>query len=437
MKVLQWNQLDPAGRASALARPQSSQSDELRQGVAAIIQRVREGGDEALAALTEELDRAPAKTLKIDPSELVAAEEALDESLRTALLDAVSRIRAFHSACMRRDASVATAVGVVCERIARPIQTVGLYVPAGSAPLPSTTLMLGVPAGLAGCANVVLCSPPNDQGDIDPTVLAAASLVGVKQAYCVGGAQAVAAMAYGTDTVPKCDKIFGPGNAWVTEAKTQVSLDPAGAAIDMPAGPSEVMVVVEDAGNAEFAAADLLAQAEHGPDSQAILVAFSEQHARRVVDQVERQLQDLPRKDIARQAISNSRASVVSDREQALEVVNTYAAEHLILQLKDARDFLGGVTAAGSVFLGDWTPESVGDYCSGTNHVLPTYGYARAHSGVSVDSFQTQMTVQELTPRGLATLADTTTRLAEVEGLEAHARAVSLRMSYLKRNGRV
>jgi len=314
----------------------------------------------------------------------------------------------------------------------RPISRVGLYVPAGSAPLPSTALMLGVPARIAGCCEVVLCSPARADGRCDDAVLYAARLTGVHKVFKLGGAQAIAAMAYGTASVPKCDKLFGPGNAWVTEAKLQVSSEPDGAAIDMPAGPSEVLVIADAAANPAFVAADLLSQAEHGPDSQVILLSDSAALLDRVALEVERQCAELPRAEIARQALAQSRLIAVASLAQAVEVSNRYAPEHLILQVTTPRRLLDGIASAGSVFLGAWTPESVGDYCSGSNHVLPTYGYARSYSGVSVASYQKQITVQELSADGLRGIGPCTATLAAAEQLEAHRRAVTLRLTELE-----
>jgi histidinol dehydrogenase len=305
-------------------------------------------------------------------------------------------------------------------------------VPAGSAPLPSTALMLGVPARIAGCREVVLCSPARADGRCDAAVLYAARLTGVHKVFKLGGAQAIAAMAYGTDSVPKCDKLFGPGNAWVTEAKLQVSSEPDGAAIDMPAGPSEVLVIADAEANPIFVVADLLSQAEHGPDSQVILVSESAALLDRVEMEVERQCAELPRAGIARQALAQSRLISVSSLAQAMEVSNRYAPEHLILQVAAPRDLLAHVESAGSVFLGAWTPESVGDYCSGSNHVLPTYGHARSYSGVSVASYQKQITVQELSADGLRAIGPCTATLAAAEQLEAHRRAVTLRLAELE-----
>jgi histidinol dehydrogenase len=324
-----------------------------------------------------------------------------------------------------------TAPGVRVERVLRPINRVGLYVPAGTAPLPSTALMLGVPARIAGCREVVLCSPARTDGRCDAAVLYAARLTGVHKVFKLGGAQAIAAMAYGTASVPRCDKLFGPGNAWVTEAKLQVAGDPQGAAIDMPAGPSEVLVIADAQANPAFVAADLLSQAEHGPDSQVLLLSPSAALLDAVEAEVARQCASLPRAAIARQALAQSRLIEVDSLQQALAVSNTYAPEHLIVQVEAPRALLDGIESAGSVFLGAWTPESVGDYCSGSNHVLPTYGYARSYSGVSVASYQKQISVQEVSAAGLRAIGPCTATLATAEQLQAHARAVTVRLAAL------
>jgi histidinol dehydrogenase len=314
-----------------------------------------------------------------------------------------------------------------------PLGAVGLYVPAGTAPLPSTAIMLAVPARLAGCPVRVICTPPRPDGRADPAVLVAARLCGVEQVFKLGGAQAVAAMAYGTASVPKVDKIFGPGNSWVTAAKQIVAADADGAALDMPAGPSEVLVVADEAARPEFVAADLLAQAEHSEDAQVVLVTTSREVASSCIDAVARQMAVLPRRAIIEKSIAGSRVILVPDLETALEVSNAYAPEHLILQLRSPRDWLPRVRNAGSVFLGDWTPETMGDYCSGTNHVLPTYGHARAYSGLGVLDFVKRMTVQEVTPAGLADLGLTARTLARLESLEGHANAVTLRLAAIAR----
>ncbi|HET6806329.1 MAG TPA: histidinol dehydrogenase [Frateuria sp.] len=431
MRRLVWNALDEPGREAALARPVQVQAVNLREVVRRIVAEVRRHGDEAALRFTASYDRCVLKRIEVEPREFDQAEAALDPALKAAIREAAGRIEAFHRATAPLPVAVETAPGVRVERVLRPISRVGLYVPAGSAPLPSTALMLGVPARVAGCREVVLCSPARPDGRCDPAVLYAARVVGVHRVFKLGGAQAIAAMAYGTASVPRCDKLFGPGNAWVTEAKVQVSTDPQGAAIDMPAGPSEVLVVADAQAEPAFVAADLLSQAEHGPDSQVLLVSPSAPLLDAVAVEVERQCAALPRADIARQALTNSRVIEVDSLEQALEVSNRYAPEHLILQVAEPRGWLARVESAGSVFLGAWTPESVGDYSSGSNHVLPTYGYARSHSGVSVASFQKQISVQELSPDGLRAIGPCTVTLAAAEQLEAHRRAVTFRLAAL------
>lgn len=431
MKRLVWSELDERGRTNALARPMQARSEALRDDVARIIAAVRLHGDDALYRFTSAYDRCPLARFEVAPEEFDAAEAILDPLLKSAIGEAAARIETFHRATAPSSVAVDTAPGVRVERVLRPIARVGLYVPAGSAPLPSTALMLGVPARIAGCQEVVLCSPARPDGSCDPAVLYAVRLVGVHRVFKLGGAQAIAAMAYGSASVPRCDKLFGPGNGWVTEAKLQVSTDAQGAAIDMPAGPSEVLVVADAQAEPSFVAADLLSQAEHGPDSQVLLISPSAALLDAVTSEVERQCATLPRASIARAALAHSRLIEVGSIEEALEVGNRYAPEHLILQVAEPRAWLAQVQSAGSVFLGAWTPESVGDYASGSNHVLPTYGYARNHSGVSVASFQKQISVQELTPAGLRAIGPCTATLAAAETLEAHRRAVTLRLAAL------
>lgn len=431
MKRINWNTLSEAERSDALARPAQSRAEELRHGVERIIAEVRARGDTALRELSARYDRCSLDAIEVSDAEFAAAEAKLAPELKAAIREAASRIEAFHRASAPQPVGVNTAVGVRVERILRPINRVGLYVPAGSAPLPSTALMLGVPAHIAGCREIVLCSPARADGTCDEAVLFAARSVGVHRVFKLGGAQAIAAMAYGTESVPRCDKLFGPGNAWVTEAKLQVSSDPNGAAMDMPAGPSEVLVIADAQANPVFVAADLLSQAEHGPDSQVVLVSASADLLDKAAAEVDRQCAQLPRGAIAEQALAQSRLIEVDSLAQAVEVSNRYAPEHLILQVSGARDLVASIESAGSIFVGAWTPESVGDYCSGSNHVLPTYGYARSYSGVSVASYLKQITVQELDPNGLRAIGPCTATLAEAEQLQAHRRAVTLRLEAL------
>ncbi len=431
MKPLRWSELTELDRRALLQRPAQQRQPELLAEVSRLIEQVRADGDSTLRALTRRFDGVELAELEVSTAEFDAAEAALSPTLRAAIDEAYARIRAFHLAGVAQPVRVETAPGVVCERIPRAIGTVGLYVPAGSAPLPSTALMLGVPAQIAGCEAMILCSPPQAHGGVEPSVLYAARRCGIRRVFKLGGAQAIAAMAYGSESVPRCDKLFGPGNSWVTAAKLAVSTDPDGAAIDMPAGPSELLVIADESAVPAFVAADLLSQAEHGGDSQVLLLTTREDIAEQVRIEIERQLPALPRAATAAAALGNSRVLIVDDLAQALAISNRYAPEHLILSIRDARTWLREVRSAGSVFLGNQAPESIGDYCSGTNHVLPTYGLARSYSGVSVQSFQTFITVQELSAAGLAGIGPCAVVLAEAEGLQAHARAVTIRLEAL------
>jgi histidinol dehydrogenase len=424
---LQWSALDAGARERALTRPVQVVAEATRLAVAGVLDAVRGRGDEALRELTARFDRVELDGFEVSAAEFAAADAAVPPDLRQAMLDAKARIEAFHRAGMANPYSVETAPGVVCERMIRPVPRVGLYVPAGSAPLPSTALMLCVPAALAGCRQVLLCTPPRADGSADPAVLVAAKLAGVDRVFKLGGAQAIAALAFGTDSVPKVDKIFGPGNGYVDEAKRQVAQSGA-AAIDMPAGPSEVLVIADDGADAAFVAADLLSQAEHGPDSQVLLLSDSAGLIGRVEAELAAQLAALPRAAIAEKALAASRLVLVDSLDEAFTISNAYAPEHLILALRQPRDWLDRVEAAGSVFLGDWTPEALGDYCSGTNHVLPTNGAARAWSGVSVASFQNCVSVQAASREGILAIGDCAVTLACAEQLDAHANAVALRL---------
>ena len=427
MNRLEWSALDEDARRAALLRPVQQVAEATRASVAGLIEEVRTGGDAALRAITLRFDKVSLENFEVSDAEFSAAESEVASELKLAMQQAVARIEAFHQAGMVQPYAVETAPGVVCERVVRPIRRVGLYVPAGSAPLPSTALMLGVPARLAGCREVVLCTPPRQDGSADPAVLVAARLTGVSRVFKLGGAQAIAAMALGTGSVSKCDKIFGPGNSYVTEAKQQIARSGA-SAIDMPAGPSEVLVIADAGANPAFVAADLLSQAEHGPDSQVLLLSDDDALLEAVQVQIDLQLADLPRADIALAALSASRLIRVESLEQAFVISNDYAPEHLILALREPRAWLPKVEAAGSVFLGDFTPEALGDYCSGTNHVLPTSGAAVAYSGVSVSSFQNFVSVQSASRAGIAAIGDCALTLARAEGLGAHAHAVALRL---------
>ncbi len=424
---LEWAALDAPARAQALARPVQAVADDTRRAVSAVLDAVRVRGDEALREFTARFDRVQLQHFEVAAGEFDVAEAAVEPGLRQAMADAMQRIEAFHRAGMGQGYALDTAPGVRCERMIRPVPRVGLYVPAGSAPLPSTALMLCVPARLAGCREVVLCTPPRADGSADPAVLVAARMAGVGRVFKLGGAQAVAAMAFGTASVPKVDKIFGPGNSYVDEAKRQV-VQSGAAAIDMPAGPSEVLVIADQGANPAFVAADLLSQAEHGPDSQVLLLSDSADLIDRVEVELASQLAALPRAEIARRSLAASRLVLVASLEEAFAISNEYAPEHLIVALREPRAWLDRVETAGSVFLGDWTPEALGDYCSGTNHVLPTNGAARAWSGVSVGSFQNAISVQAASREGILGIGGCAVTLARAERLDAHANAVALRM---------
>lgn len=428
ISIYQWSDLSGQQRSELLRRPAESQDETIRDGAAEIVAAVKAHGDSALIELTRKFDAADITEFKVTAAEIDAASDNLTGEQLAAIDLAITNVRKFHDQQEVASISVETMPGVLCERIGHAIDSVGLYVPAGTAPLPSAAIMLAVPASIAKCPKIILCTPPRPDGSADPAVLVAASRAGVTEIYTLGGAQAIAAMAYGTATIPKVLKILGPGNAWVTSAKSIVSADPAGAAIDMPAGPSEVLVIGDSSASAEFVAADLLSQAEHGSDSQVVFITTDASLASAVSDEIEAQLQELPRAATAAAALDHSRIIITADLDTAIDISNRYAPEHLILQIENPRNALPLIRNAGSVFLGPWTPESVGDYCSGTNHVLPTYGYARTYSGLGVDQFMRQMTVQEVSREGLQNLGDAVISLAGLEGLAAHAAAVSRRL---------
>ncbi|EHN70663.1 histidinol dehydrogenase [Aliivibrio fischeri] len=427
MKTLVWQSLSDSQQDTVLQRPAITEGANITAAVTSVINTVKQEGDVGILALTEKFDGVKPDSIRVSKSEIDAASDRLSEEMKTALKQAYSNISKFHQAQKPQPVKVETQLGVVCEQITMPINKVGLYIPGGSAPLPSTVLMLGIPAQIAGCHKVVLCSPP----PIADEILYVAKLCKIDEVYNIGGAQAVAAMAYGTESVSKVDKIFGPGNAYVTEAKRQVSNDFRGAAIDMPAGPSEVLVIADESADPDFIAADLLSQAEHGPDSQVVLVTPSPIIADQVADAVERQLKELSREDIARQALGSSLLIVADSLTQCVSISNFYGPEHLIVQTKNPRELLPLLDNAGSIFLGDYSPESAGDYASGTNHVLPTYGYTRTYSSLGLADFSKRMTVQELTADGLKGLAPTVVTMAEAEGLDAHKRAVTIRIEKL------
>jgi len=403
---------------------------ELETAVMTVLQEVKQYGDKAVLAFTEKFDGVMLNDLVVTQTEITEAENALSDALKSAIRQAKQNIFAFHEKQLHPAEKVSTMPGVECWRRSVGIDKVGLYIPGGSAPLFSTVLMLGIPAVIAGCKEIVLCTPPGKNGKIHPAILFAAKEAGITSICKAGGAQAIAALAYGTETIPSVYKIFGPGNQYVTCAKQLVQRD--GVAIDMPAGPSEVCVLADETANATYVAADMLSQAEHGADSQVLLVSTSTTIARAVISEVENQLKVLPREAIAKKALANSKAIVVANMDEAIALVNEYAPEHLIISCADDEMIGEKITNSGSVFLGNYSPESVGDYASGTNHTLPTNGYAKAYSGVSVDSFVKKITYQKLSRDGLHAIANTVIHMAEAEGLQAHANAVKVRMSDLK-----
>jgi histidinol dehydrogenase len=417
---------NPEEWAGITKRP-ALDSEQLTATVKDVLHRVKQEGDPALFAYTRQFDGVDLSALAVSREEIETAVAMVSQNLKSAILQAASNIRKFHEAQKQQPEVIETMPGIRCWRQSVGIEKVGLYIPGGSAPLFSTLLMLGIPASIAGCREIVLCSPPNKSGKLDPAILFAASVVGINRIFKLGGVQAIAAMAFGTATVPKVYKLFGPGNQYVTAAKQLVQQH--GLAIDMPAGPSEVAVFADGSANACYIAADLLSQAEHGPDSQVLLVTTEENMVEKVLNAIQQQLSSLPRKEIALKALENSKLILLHDTTAAMALLNDYAAEHLILCTNDALALSEKVVNAGSVFIGHFSPESVGDYASGTNHTLPTNGYATAYSGVSLDSFVKKITFQQLSATGLQNIAGTVTAMAEAEGLSAHARAVTIRTS--------
>ncbi len=414
----------------ALLQRPNFDAAELLPKVQSILDAVSSEGDAALLRLSETFDQVQLKTIAIDPAMIQAAEALVAPALKTAIQSAKVNIEIFHQAQIKKEEKIETMPGVWCWRKAVGIEKVGIYIPGGTAPLFSTVLMLGIPAKLAGCKEVILCTPPRKDGTVDPAILYAAGLVGIEQIYTIGGAQAIAAMAYGTATVPKVFKIFGPGNQYVTAAKQLIQQQ--GVAIDMPAGPSEVCVYADETAVPAFVAADLLSQAEHGADSQVLLIASNSNMVEQVQLELAQQLAALPRADFATKALGHSKAIVIALREDAIQLINAYAPEHLILSVDNALVVAEKIINAGSVFIGNYSPESVGDYASGTNHTLPTNGYAKAYSGVSVDSFVKKITFQQLTEMGLRNIAQTVIQMASGEQLEAHAQAVAIRVKEIE-----
>lgn len=411
-----------------ISRAAESNSD-IDASVRATLEYVRTQGDKAVLDLESRYDNivfTSAEALKVSDKEISEATASVSPELKAAIAQAYSNIRKFHSAQMPQTVKVETSPGVVCYQKAVPLRRVGLYIPGGRAPLFSTVLMLAVPASVAGCPEIILCTPPDKDGKANPVIVYAASVCGVRNIFKIGGAQAIAAMAYGTETLAKCDKIFGPGNRYVMKAKQMVGLSVA--AIDMPAGPSEVMVLADETADSEFVAADFLSQSEHGPDSQSVLVCTSEAIAKSVVDAVARQTARLSRGSIIAKALEHGRMVVLTSREDIIDFANEYAPEHLIISMRDPWSVADKVVAAGSIFIGNYSPESAGDYASGTNHTLPTSGWARSFSGLNLDAFMRKMTIQEISREGLSGLGDTIRTMALAEGLDAHAAAVEVRL---------
>ncbi len=427
-----WKNLSKDQKKQLLMRPKKNKCNELNEKVQLIIDRVCREGDMACKALTHEFDGIALSHLDVKEDELIDARKQINQKTIDAIKKAARQIETFHLPQLMKNSRIETSEGIYCESHQKPIQRVGLYVPGGSAPLVSTVLMLGIPAKIANCPMRVLCSPPQKNGRLNPAILVAAELCGIKKIYKLGGAQAIAAMAYGTETIPKVDKIFGPGNTWVTQAKIFVSQDVSGAQQDMPAGPSEVMVIADSNANPDFIAADLLSQAEHGSDSQVILVCTDLQLSIKIRDAIQYQLTSLSRCSLIENTLQNSSLIIVDNLMDAMDIVNLYAPEHLILQIEKPRQYLQKIQHAGSVFLGPWSPTTAGDYASGTNHVLPTDGYAKNLSGLSVRDFMKTISVQEITKKGLLNIADTIRELTRIEGLEAHQRAVDIRLEEIQ-----
>lgn len=406
--------------------------NQLEKTVSIVFDEVKALGDRAVRKNTKQFDGVELNDFLVSKQEMEEAEKLVPKNLRNAIEIAFNNIHKFHSSQREEVKMIETVPGVTCWRESKAIENVGLYIPGGSAPLFSTVLMLAIPAKIAGCKEIVVCSPPDKEGKIHPAILYAAKLSGATKVFKVGGIQAIAAMTFGTETIPRVNKLFGPGNQYVTAAKRYAQQK--GVAIDMPAGPSEVMILADNTADADFVASDLLSQAEHGGDSQCILLAFSEAFAEKVSNAVEEQLKALPRQQITNQAIQHSKIIVADNPKEAVEMINFYAPEHLIIAVEDEGEYIDEIINAGSVFLGHYTPESAGDYASGTNHTLPTNGYAKAYSGVSLDSFIKKITFQRISPKGLQSLGPSIEIMADAEGLAAHKNAVSIRLKKLNKN---
>jgi histidinol dehydrogenase len=430
MKIINWNTLSETERNGYLQRPALS-IDALKPSTQRIIETVRRDGDAALLSYTEQFDQVCLNSLSVSESEFAAAEKQIDKTTDQFLQTAIDRIDNYQRKCLPQETIIDTQDGIVCLRRPVAIDSVGLYVPGGDTPLISTLMMLALPAKIAGCTTRIVCTPPQANGSINPLLLVAARRCGIETIIPVGGAQAIAAMAYGTKSVPKVAKLFGPGNAWVTCAKSCVANDPNGSAIDMPAGPSEILIIADDSANPEFVAADLLSQAEHGPDSQVILVTPQQRIAEQVLAAIERQQASLPRQTIIRQSLRASVCIVVDNLDSAIAISNQYAPEHLSLQIAKPESYLDKITNAGAVFVGPWSVETMGDYINGSNHVLPTYGMANSISGLSVTDFMKSISIQQVSAEGLSQLGPTAAYLAQCEGLLAHSNAVTTRLEEL------
>lgn len=431
MEVFDWDKMEEGGRRAALSRPGGLTASSVLQSVDAIMDDVAKSGDAAVISYTQKFDAPGVETLQVSLSDCEAAWNDLPTVQQDALKVAKANVEIFHAAQMPKTIETETMPGVFCKRVPRALKTVGLYIPGGTAPLVSTTIMLAVPAKVAGCARRVVVTPPGKDGKINPTILAAAWLCEATDVFACGGAQAIAALTYGTETIPRCDKIFGPGNAYVAAAKSKAAQIPGGPAIDLPAGPSEAMVIADSTSNPVFVASDLLSQAEHDTLAQVVCVASDKATMDKIVEETFRQLETLPREEIAREAIYNSRMIISNDLKDASQIIENYAPEHVILLNKKAEKLAETIVNAGSVFIGPWTPESVGDYASGTNHTLPTFGAARNYSGVTLESYFKYVSFQSLTADGLRRLGPTVETLAEMEGLDAHKRAVTYRLEVL------
>ncbi|MEM6812668.1 MAG: histidinol dehydrogenase [Pseudomonadota bacterium] len=428
MRKLYWEKLSEEEKKDVMCRPSMDESNAIDSIVKDIIQDIQHNGDQAVRSYSKKFDKVELNHFQVTQDELENAAKQISPNSKNAIDQAYENIRSFHLNQGYQPYDKQVREGVTCMRRVVPIQKVGLYVPGGTAPLVSTTLMNGIPSQIARSPLRILCSPPDQNGTINPHILYAASLCGIDTIFKIGGAQAVAAMAYGTQTIPAVDKIFGPGNAYVTAAKKIVSMDVNGAALDIPAGPSEVCVIADETAHPDFVAADLLSQAEHDVLSQVLLITTSDKLADNVISSIDKQVAQLSRNQIASEALQNSHIIIAQDIEEAITISNDYAPEHLILNFENAKIYTDKIVNAGSVFIGAYTPESAGDYCSGTNHVLPTYGYAKNYSGLNVEAFQKTITMQEITKEGLESISKTVISLANLEGLDAHAKAVSIRM---------